>query len=224
VPVEIIKDSVNFQLAIAEPEQLDAWLAQSTIPSIAFVGRSNVGKSSLINSLFGKKTARSSKTPGRTREIVIFQFKIAYTSPDGSEKKNFDYILYDLPGYGHAQVSKEMGERWQILIDNFFRNVQRGLIVCLQDARHPNQSVDQTFADYLKQFRQDTFLVFNKIDKIKTQKEKSEFQKYLTTNYKSFKWAKQVYQVSAESKKGIPELSTSIISELLKHNLRDQMT
>lgn len=215
--MDILKDTVNFQLAIASPEQLLEWLTKNPLPSIAFVGRSNVGKSSLINAIFGKKTARSSKTPGRTREIVVFNFQVSVPSPDGLEKKIVNFTLYDLPGYGHAKVSKEMGENWQILIDTFFRAANNCLIVCLQDARHPNMDADEAFSNYLKKFKRESFLVFNKIDKLKNQKENALFQKHLTTNYKNFKWAKQVYQVSAESKKGIPDLSFSIISELLKY-------
>ena len=140
------------------------------------VGRSNVGKSSLINSLFGQKTARTSKTPGRTQAINIFSFSL-----EGSEKV---YYLFDLPGYGHAQVSKKMGKDWSILMDTFFRVCGQGtLLINLQDCRHPLQKVDAEFGEYIAPMKHSIYLIFNKIDKLK-QKERNQFKKFKKENSK----------------------------------------
>ena len=85
-------------------------------PEYAFIGRSNVGKSSLINSFFGSKTAKTSKTPGRTRQINVFEISLAGME----EGKPNTFYLFDLPGYGHAAVSKAMSANWEKLMANFF--------------------------------------------------------------------------------------------------------
>src|SRR6266536_6525822 len=85
----------------------EGWRPDSSLPEIAFAGRSNVGKSSLLNRLVGrKKLARVSKTPGRTREINFFRV-------------NDSFVLADLPGYGYARVSKERKAEWRPLLEQY---------------------------------------------------------------------------------------------------------
>ena len=114
---KIAKGSATFRYGFSKPEQLISWLQENPDAiGLSFIGRSNVGKSSLINSLFGKSTARISKTPGRTREVNIFTFSL---SNEGKTDENIPPLfLFDLPGYGYAEVSKEVHKNWAILSQN----------------------------------------------------------------------------------------------------------
>src|ERR687889_2325667 len=97
------------------------WRPETTLPEIAFAGRSNVGKSSLLNKLVRRKSlARVSNTPGRTREIHFFGV-------------NRQFVLVDLPGYGYAKISKERRAEWRPLIEGFLRTSPelRGLVQLL---------------------------------------------------------------------------------------------
>ena len=110
---------------------------------------SNVGKSSIINALFGNKSARVSNTPGKTREINIFNFFVK--DPEtGHERK---YYFFDLPGYGYAKISKEKIKEWNELMEIFFQNAPSGLtMVNLRDSRHSAQESDLRFLDFLTSF------------------------------------------------------------------------
>ncbi|WP_206611186.1 ribosome biogenesis GTP-binding protein YihA/YsxC [Halobacteriovorax sp. HLS] len=213
---EIAKDTCKFRFGMSNPEQLDAWLKENPKAiGLSFVGRSNVGKSSTINSLFGKKMAKTSKTPGRTREINIFSFRL---NNDGKLDESLpEFYFYDLPGYGHAQVSKEMSKNWEVLIGTFFSEISlHTLMLNIQDARHPNQKSDQEFHSFLKEFSFETFILFNKIDKLKKQKERAALNKLKPVLSKEFKWVKQMYFTSAESKDGLSQVEEAIISYLLR--------
>jgi GTP-binding protein len=131
------------------------WRPESTLPEVAFAGRSNVGKSSLINRLVNrKKLARVSNTPGRTREINFFRV-------------NDDFVLVDLPGYGYAKVSKEARAAWRPLIEGYLRGSRnlRG-IVQLLDARHDPTRDDLQMLEFLADVEVPTIIVATKIDKL----------------------------------------------------------
>ncbi|MEZ5072778.1 MAG: ribosome biogenesis GTP-binding protein YihA/YsxC [Bacteroidales bacterium] len=132
-----------------------------TLPEYAFIGRSNVGKSSLINMLVQrKKLAKTSSTPGKTR--LINHFKI-----------NGDWFLADLPGYGFAKVSKKERETFGRMIEEYGQ--RRTNLVCffvLIDARHPPQQLDLDFIEWLGDSRLPFVLVLTKTDKV-NQKDKS---------------------------------------------------
>jgi GTP-binding protein len=131
------------------------WRPEPTLPEVAFAGRSNVGKSSLINRLVNrKKLARVSNTPGRTREINFFRV-------------NDDFVLVDLPGYGYAKISKEARAAWRPLIEGYLRNspTLRG-IVQLLDARHDPTRDDLQMLEFLAELRLPTIVVATKIDKL----------------------------------------------------------
>lgn len=212
---EIIKGSAEFKYGMSDIDQLSNWLQDNpSLIGLSFVGRSNVGKSSLINTLFGKSTARVSKTPGRTREINIFTFKV---SKDGKEDKSLPTLfLFDLPGYGHAKVSKEMSEHWGKLMQMFFKNVTENVcMINLQDSRHPNQTSDQEFQEFLRGYDFETVLAFNKLDKLKKQKERAALNSIKPKLFKEFKWVKQIHFISAEKKSGIPQLHEALINFLL---------
>lgn len=206
----IQKGKTEFLLGIDTVDQLTAWLNEHPFVSgIAFIGRSNVGKSSLINSLFGKSTARVSKTPGRTRQVNIFDFVIQ----DNINKTEEHFFLFDVPGYGHADVSKEMSHKWSQLLDTFFSLCSdKILLLNLQDARHPLQESDLVFHDYIKSFDLETYLIFNKIDKLKTQSERAKLKAQMPAIYKKFKWVKQIHFTSAEKNDGVPAVELAIIN------------
>ncbi len=207
---QIDRGSVKFIRAFDTVEQIQDWWANNPMAiGCAFVGRSNVGKSSLINSLFGSKTAKTSKTPGRTQKINIFTFSLT------KDPEHKVYYLYDLPGYGHAQVNKSMGKNWKEIMNSFFYFINgKTLLLNLQDARHPNQKVDQQFYQYINPELIDIFLVFNKIDKLKKQKEKAALNKLKPQLLKEYKAMTQIFFASAESKEGVPPLEQSLISFL----------
>ena len=134
---------------------VDGWRPESTLPEIAFAGRSNVGKSSLLNRLIHrKKFARVSNTPGRTREVNFFRVNDAF-------------ILVDLPGYGYARVSKEQRAEWRPLIEGFIRrSAQLRGIVLLIDVRHDPTKDDRQMLDFLSEVGVPTVVVLTKIDKL----------------------------------------------------------
>lgn len=206
---EIIhRGTAKFIMAIDSETQLVNWWANNPEAiGVAMVGRSNVGKSSLINTLFGNKTAKTSKTPGRTQKINIFKFKL--------HNEEHEFYLYDLPGYGHAEVNKSMKKNWEALMHTFFVNLNPHTILFnLQDARHPNQNTDKKFYDYINPKDFSIFLVFNKIDKLKKQKEKAALNKLKPQIYSEFKAVKQIFFVSAEKRTGVDAVEQSLANYL----------
>ncbi len=132
------------------------WRPPSNLPEIAFAGRSNVGKSSLLNRLIRRKAfARVSRTPGRTREINFF-------------KINDRFVLADLPGYGYARIAKSRKAEWRPLIEGYLRGATalRG-VVQLLDIRHEPSSDDLQMLDFLAELEAPTIVVLTKIDKLK---------------------------------------------------------
>lgn len=213
---EIKRASASFCYGFAEVSQLTHWMQNNPdLIGVGLVGRSNVGKSSLINSLFGNKTARVSKTPGRTRQVNIFEFELT----NHKEK----YYLFDLPGYGHAQVSKEMSRTWNELMNIFFHYSNKSLLMLnIQDARHPDQKVDQEFHDFLANYDVSTTLIFNKMDKLKKQKEKAQLKNIKPKLIEKYHWVKDIHFVSAESGQGLQALENSIVTFLLNRSMNQQ--
>lgn len=131
-----------------------------TLPEIAFAGRSNVGKSSLLNKIFQRKAlVRTSATPGKTASINFFRVE--------------DCHFVDLPGYGYARVSKGEKHRWGELMEGYFAGRDISLCVLLLDLRHLPSADDHQMADFLLSTGLPFVLVLTKADKLsKTQKEK----------------------------------------------------
>ena len=131
------------------------WRPPSDLPEIAFAGRSNVGKSSLLNTLVGrKKIARVSKTPGRTREINFFRV-------------NGTFVLVDLPGYGYAKISKERKADWKPLIQSYLKLTPqlRGIVLLLDIRRDPSDD-DRAMLDFLSEVEIPTIVAVTKSDKL----------------------------------------------------------
>ena len=218
--IQIKKGSAKFIRGFTTPEEINNWwIENADTIGIGFVGRSNVGKSSLINTMFGGKTARTSKTPGRTQAINVFTYELT------KDNTYFKYYLYDLPGYGHASVAKSMSKSWMALMDAFFTALnQKTLLLNIQDARHPHQAADQGFYNYINPKLIDIFLVVNKIDKLKKQKERAALNKLKPQIYSDYKHVKQIFFVSAQKKTGVEQLEQAVINFNLnlKNNLDDK--
>ncbi len=137
------------------------------IPEYAFIGRSNVGKSSLINMLMErKKLAKTSGTPGKTQ--LINHFKI-----------NDEWFLVDLPGYGYAKVSKKKRTIFQYFIENYFK--EREQLVCafvLVDSRHDPQKIDLEFMRFLGENNIPFAIIFTKADKLPSSKLNKQLLSY----------------------------------------------
>lgn len=159
--------SVEFAGAIARPGQDPP----GTLPQVAFAGRSNVGKSSLINRLLErhrKNIARVSANPGKTQEINFYRIRAELDDHDD------DFFLVDLPGYGFARAPRPVREAWRPLIEGFLKRSDELLgVVQLIDARHEPTADDLKMIDFLTGIEMPTLIVLTKVDKLKpTEREK----------------------------------------------------
>lgn len=146
---------MNFQQVTYERSYgTSSQLPESTLPEIAFAGRSNVGKSSLLNKLFGRKNlARVSQKPGKTSTINFFKSGEAY--------------FVDLPGYGYARVSHSERDRWAELIEGYFNQDRNFALVCsLIDVRHPASELDENMVGFLQEAELPFIIVLTKGDKL----------------------------------------------------------
>jgi GTP-binding protein len=185
----------------------EGWRPDPSLPEIAFGGRSNVGKSSLLNRLIHrKKFARVSNTPGRTREINFF-------------KVNDSFVLVDLPGYGYARISKEKRAEWRPLIEGYLRrSTQLRGIVQLLDIRHNPTADDRAMLDFLGEIGVPTIVVVTKIDKLTpTQRGKrmAEIVRDLALD------AEQVVPFSAQTGEGRDDLGEAVESLLAQPSWKE---
>ena len=142
---------------------------------VVFLGRSNVGKSSTLNTLTNRKNlAKSSATPGKTQLINFFDTRYIYND------ESYPVRFVDLPGFGYAKVSKSLKEIWQKNLVEFIKNrTSIRLYIHLRDARHPHAKIDDEVEAYIKDFirpDQKYLTIFTKIDKL-NQKEKTKLKK-----------------------------------------------
>jgi len=128
-------------------------------PEVAFLGRSNVGKSSLLNALVGTAAAKVSSTPGRTRAINFFLVS--------DERGGKRAVFADLPGYGYAKISKSISSTWPGFIEPYLANRSTlRLCVCLIDASVPPQASDRKVLDWLRSLRREFLVVATKADRL----------------------------------------------------------
>lgn len=172
---------------------------ESTLTEYAFIGRSNVGKSSLINMLCGrKKLAMTSSTPGKTLLINHFLIK---SSPSG------EWFLVDLPGYGYAQRGKREMAKLENLITHYV--LEREQLTCLfvlLDIRHKPQQIDLEFLEWLGENGIPFAIVFTKADKVKEGEKRRNVQHYLETLSETWEELPPYFITSAEKGTGRDEL------------------
>jgi GTP-binding protein len=129
-------------------------------PEIAFLGRSNVGKSSLINSLLGEKMAKTSSTPGRTRTINFFEVR-------RPGKPRAEWCFADLPGYGYAKLPREQTAEWSKFIEPYLQKRETlALCVVLVDANVPTQHSDKQLVEWLQHVKRPYAIVATKADRL----------------------------------------------------------
>ena len=173
------------------------WRPESSLPEVAFAGRSNVGKSSLLNSLVRRKSfARVSRTPGRTREINFFRV-------------NNTFVLVDLPGYGYARISKAKKAEWRPMIESYLRRTTqlRGIVLLLDIRREPSED-DRAMLDFLAELGVPTIVALTKADKLTkadAREKVAEVSRMLALE------PDQVIQFSAQTGEGRVELLEAIM-------------
>jgi GTP-binding protein len=176
-------------------------------PEYAFIGRSNVGKSSLINMLCdNQKLAKTSGSPGKTQ--MINHFNIA-TLPDNHKPfaKPDEWFIVDLPGYGFAKVSQTSRRRWEQMIENYLRkreNLQNVFI--LLDSRHDPQKIDLEFVNQLGKWEVPFTLVFTKADKENQRTVSLNVKSFLDALRKTWQFLPQHFVTSAVKKQGRDKL------------------
>jgi len=192
--LETMRYTTQFLLSALAASQFP----EPTVPEIAFLGRSNVGKSSLLNALVGEKAAKVSSTPGRTRAINFFQILDEKQRP----KMNFA----DLPGYGYAKISKSISAGWGEFIDPYLGNRSTlELCVCLVDSNVPPQRSDAHLLDWLRGADREFVLVATKVDRLSGNER--------TRNLAALKrelGVEEILAISAKTGLGVKELWTRI--------------
>ncbi|HUE78059.1 MAG TPA: ribosome biogenesis GTP-binding protein YihA/YsxC [Sphingomicrobium sp.] len=178
------------------------FLPDPTAPEIAFAGRSNVGKSSLLNALTNRASlARTSNTPGRTQELNFFDVG-----------RPLRMRLVDMPGYGFAEAPKDMVKRWRFLINDYLRGrsvLKRALV--LVDARHGLKPVDHEVMDMLDAAAVSYHLVLTKADKVKATALKAVLQRTGQEAAKHPAAHPAIFPTSSATGSGIAELRTAIL-------------
>ena len=172
------------------------------VPEIAFAGRSNVGKSSLLNLITGRKSlARVSGSPGKTRTINFY--RCSARSDDGSSQ--FDFRIVDLPGYGFAKISRSESEKWGEMMESYLEH-RKGLIKVVQlvDIRHRPSAQDIQMYEYLRYYGLDGIVAATKADKISNNERAKNIREIRKTL--EMKSGDVVIPVSALKKTGDKEL------------------
>ncbi len=182
-------------------------------PEYAFIGRSNVGKSSLINMICNNdKLAKTSAAPGKTQLINHFEIISSLDESDGKKKINtFKWFLVDLPGYGFAKVSQRSRRKWEQMIENYLRKRENlTMVFVLIDARHSPQKIDLEFLENLKLWKVPLSLVFTKSDKENQRTVSKNAKDFLEAMKKTWQFLPQHFITSAIKKTGKEKLLSFI--------------
>ncbi|HEU4958847.1 MAG TPA: ribosome biogenesis GTP-binding protein YihA/YsxC [Sphingomonas sp.] len=181
------------------------FLPDPSVPEVAFAGRSNVGKSSLLNALTGRKAlARTSVTPGRTQELNFFDVGTPLA-----------FRLVDMPGYGFARAPKDMVKKWRFLVNDFLRGravLKRTLV--LIDARHGIKPVDREMLDLLDAAAVSYRLVLTKADKVKPTQLAETIAATAADARKRPAAHPDVLATSSETGQGIPDLRAAVVEAI----------
>jgi GTP-binding protein len=194
-PIEFLKSAPDLK-----------FLPDADVPEIAFAGRSNVGKSSLLNALTNRKgLARTSNTPGRTQELNFFDVGTPV-----------QIRLVDMPGYGFAEAPKDLVKRWRFLVNDYLRGraaLKRALV--LVDSRHGLKDVDREMMQMLDDAAVSYHLVLTKGDKVKPSALGSLYEATMIEAAKHPAAHPSIFTTSSETGNGIAELRTAILDAAL---------
>ena len=192
--------NVRLEATCFRPDQLIP--EDNSLPEIAIAGRSNVGKSSLINALLSTKLAKTGQTPGKTRSINFY--RVEY--PAGT------FRLVDLPGYGYAKRSTDERNNWQKLIEAYMRGRESlRLVLHLVDFRHGLLKNDKDLQDWIRACGKNIYVVFTKADKIARGKWKSMRNEYIRDGLYSYDVP---VITSSEKREGIEALREFVVKFL----------
>ena len=182
------------------------FLPDATVPEVAFAGRSNVGKSSLLNALTGRKAlARTSNTPGRTQELNFFEVG-----------RPLQMRLVDMPGYGFAEAPKDLVRKWRHLVNDYLRGraaLKRALV--LVDSRHGLKDVDREVMEMLDTAAVSYHLVLTKADKVKPTALAETLEATRAEALRHPAAHPALFATSSETGQGIAELRTAILEATL---------
>jgi len=197
--------SAEFMLSAVSAAQFP----KTSVPEIAFLGRSNVGKSSLLNALVGAKAAKVSSTPGRTRAINFFEVS--------GERRAPKMIFADLPGYGYAKISKSISAEWPGFIEPYLATRETlALCICIVDSNVPVRPNDWQLLDWLRSVERELLVVATKVDRLSG----NERTRNLAALKRDLEFD-EIVPVSAKTGYGIEELSRRI-GEVGSTATRDQ--
>jgi GTP-binding protein len=205
---------VDEAVFVAEARTL-AGLPAATAPEIALAGRSNVGKSTLLNRLAGRKAlARTSKTPGRTRGLVMFSLRFRRGGKNVMDIPVDELRLIDLPGYGYAKVSQSERNSWQPLIEGYTRTRRDlALFVILIDARRGIEDEERQLYEWLGTENVPAQIVFTKVDKL-TASARGVLRERARASFRGGKRSAGPLFVSGETGEGVDGLWAAIFDAI----------